>query len=58
MKTIWLLFDLSNGEQEGTSGYVWWFNSKRKALNHKKHHEEMKYSARLGKPTKATIEEK
>lgn len=48
-KPIWLLFDLSNGDNQ-TKRYVWWFDTRDKALNHRKWQRKQKYSACLSMP--------
>jgi hypothetical protein len=49
-KAIWLVFDLSNGDQEGHSGYVWWFYNRTEALEHIRWQKKQKHGAKLSKP--------
>lgn len=48
---IWVLFDLDN-RNEHSSGYLWWFETRKQAREHKKHQEMNLYNARLSQPQK------
>jgi hypothetical protein len=50
-KSIWLVFDLSNGHKP-TRRYVWWFDTKKDAEAHIKFQKTYKDSAPLSKPFK------
>lgn len=56
--TIWLLFDLNNGNPSGRGqkAYVWWFRSRKAAMAHRRHQHKMRFGARLSMPRKATVE--
>lgn len=48
---IWVIFDLSNGD-ELSRRYIWYFETREKAINHIKWQKEQKYSAKLSRPIK------
>ena len=43
---IWLVFDLSNGHP-GSRQYVWWFRTRREAIEHKRKQESDPRNAKL-----------
>lgn len=45
---IWLIFDLNNGH--GQKHYVYWFESKLKALLYKVNHESNRFAAEISEP--------
>lgn len=49
---LWLVFDLNNGSPNSGMGYVWWFNTKYEALEHRRHVAKMKYTVDLSMPIK------
>lgn len=53
-KTIWLLFDLNNGDA-GSRRYVWWFNTRGMAMAHRRHQHKMEFGAKLSMPVRATL---
>ncbi len=42
-KTFWVCFDESNGHKE-SKRYLWWFDTKKKAKEHRKWHKKMDYA--------------
>ena len=48
-QTIWLLFDLNNGHKP-VKRYVWWFDTKKEAVVHKKFQERNDNNAKLSEP--------
>lgn len=50
-KHIWVLFDIDNGHR-GAHHYLWWFETKKQAIEHKRHQKAMAYGARLVGPVK------
>lgn len=50
-KPIWLLFDLGNGTWV-SKRYVWWFESRTAARNHRKWQLKQKYPVALSQPMK------
>ncbi len=57
MKTIWLTFDLSNGDPSGNGlkAYVWWFRTRKAAMKHRRRQHRMYCGAKLSMPRKATV---
>lgn len=54
-KSIWLLFDIDNGNS-GSKHYVWWFDTRKQAREYKRSHLNGSPSkAELVGPVKATI---
>jgi hypothetical protein len=48
---IWVVFDLDNGH-EPSKHYCWWFNTRKDARNHIKHHNTYKHHSTLSAPQK------
>lgn len=63
MKTIWLLFDVTNGDGltlkdpalDDPRHYVWWFHTRRAALAKLRLHQKIVGRARLVGPFKALV---
>lgn len=51
---IWLLFDIDNGDS-GSKHYVWWFDSRKKAREHKQWHINNGKTELVG-PVRATVD--
>ena len=54
---FWILIDLSNGD-ENSRQYLWWFESKKKAKEHRKHQMTLPNNAELSKPIKVKASKK
>lgn len=54
---FWVLIDLSNGD-ENSRRYLWWFASKKKAKEHRKHQMSVYGNATLSKPIKVRASKK
>lgn len=54
-KFIYVLFDLSNGDVL-TRRYLWWFDTRKQAMEHRKEQKKMKYGADLSMPVKVKVE--
>lgn len=50
-KTAWVLIDLSNSNPRSRN-YLWWFETRALARQHRKHQHSMKYGATLSQPQK------
>ena len=53
-KTIWLLFDLSNGHMVSRR-YLWWFETRREAMDHRREQHKLRNHARLSLPVRANL---
>lgn len=53
-KSIWLLFDLANGHRRSRR-YLWWFDSRKDAMAHRKEQHAMPHGARLSFPVRALL---
>lgn len=50
-KTIWILFDTSNGDKK-SKRYCWWFDTRKQAREHKAYQKTRPYGASLIGPFK------
>ncbi len=50
----WVLFDTGNGHK-GLYRYLWWFNTRREALAHRKSQNAVKGNARLSRPYRMVV---
>lgn len=50
-ESIWILIDTSNGDRR-TNNYLWWFETRKLALEFLKHHNKLYLHARLVGPFK------
>jgi hypothetical protein len=48
-KKFWVLFDIVNGGKEARR-YLWWFDTKKEAMEHKKWQHAKEYGAKLYGP--------
>lgn len=51
---FWVIFDMSNGDS-GSRRYVWWFDTKKAALEHLKHQRSNPNNAELSEPHQVQI---
>lgn len=48
-KPVWLVFDLNNGHAP-TKRYVWWFDTRKAALEHIRFQRKNEFAAKLSRP--------
>ena len=51
---FWCLFDTSNGDSLSRR-YVWWFDTRKAAMEHKRHQEAMRHGASLSKVVRVFV---
>lgn len=56
-KTIYVLFDLNNGNVDSVR-YLWWYDTYKEAMKHRKEQKKMKHGADLSMPVKVRLETK
>jgi hypothetical protein len=49
LRKMWVLIDLSNSNP-GSHNYLWWFETKKQAVEHKRRQRKLKHAARLSAP--------
>lgn len=50
-RPIWVMFDLDNGDKKSRR-YLWWFETKKAAIEHRKWQMFLTYGASLSEPEK------